>query len=125
MTLLQVESDGLEFLVEAQTAPGSQPTGVGDALDHAGDVLDQAGQVIAAAARSVIGHTTELAHTLAPDGIELELNVKFDTRGRVIIATVGAEATLRVKLTWNNTTTPAAPQASAAGAAEPPANNSI
>ncbi|MEV0360261.1 CU044_2847 family protein [Nocardia sp. NPDC050697] len=95
---------GVEVLVETVMVPGSEPTGTGVA-ERVGDVFDRARTVITAAASQTADLVRGLGEQAKPDRVELEFGIGFSAKGNIIVAGGSADASLKVKLIYDGTTT--------------------
>lgn len=102
--LVPMQFGGVEVLVETVSVAGSEPT---SAVDRAGekilDAFDRAQDVIVGTAVSTLGVIEGLAKRAArPDRFEVEFGLGFSTTGNVIVAGASADATLKVKLSYDS-----------------------
>jgi hypothetical protein len=94
---------GVEVLVQTIPVAGSEPTStLGDAGQRVLDAFEKAHEVIVGAATSTVEVIAELGrHAARPDKLEVEFGLGFSLKGNVIVAAGQADATLKVKLTYD------------------------
>jgi len=106
--VLPVKLGATEVLVETMPVAGSELTtskvrrtaeGVVDAFESVRETIVE----IAASTAEVIEKAAERA--ARPEHVEVEFGLKLAADGNVVVAGVSAEATLRVKLTYDASTT--------------------
>lgn len=100
MSNLKVQINGEEVLIEAMRTPGSEFTGVGDAIDKAQDAFARATSTISNVAQSMVDTVRSLEGENRPDEFSLEFGIKFKIDGSVVIASTSGEATLTVKMVY-------------------------
>lgn len=101
---IPVQVGGIELLVETTRMPGSEPTSSrpGDIADHVRDAFLHAQSAIVEIATSTVTAMQRAGERAArPDAMEVEFGLKFSAQGKIIVAGASAEATLKVKLTYN------------------------
>jgi Trypsin-co-occurring domain 1 len=91
-------------LVEAVQQAGSEPTAARaqDAVEHVSSAFTRAQDAIIEVAKSraeVIQKAAE--RSISPDRVEVELGMRFSASGRIIVAGVAGEATLKVVLSYD------------------------
>jgi hypothetical protein len=92
----------LEVLVQTVPVAGSEPTSVGKAADAVLSGFDKAREVVVAIAGSTVGAVAELgSRAVRPDKVEVEFGLGFSVKGNVIVVGGQADATLKVKLTYD------------------------
>jgi preprotein translocase subunit SecA len=101
--LMPLKVGGIEVLVETVPVAGSEPT---SRLSRAGekvqDAFERAQEAIIEVAASTVESITSAADRAGyPSKVELELGIKFDVRGDVVIASSSAGASLLVRLSYN------------------------
>lgn len=106
ITLMQFS--GTEVLVETTAVAGSEPTSkLGDTADRVVDVFDRAKTVIMGVAGSTADMVSRIKQgaTTTPSKVEVEFGLGFSAKGNVIIAGGQADATVKVKLTYDTNST--------------------
>lgn len=94
----------VEVLVQTIPVPGTELTS-GDAAQRVLNAFDRAHDVIVATATSTAEVITKLATRAArPDKLEIEFGLGFSVKGNIIVAAGQADATLKVKLTYDTPT---------------------
>lgn len=97
---------GVEVRVETVPVPGSEKTSTG-VTGKVVDALEQAQTVIVAAAQSTLSTMIALGTQAAqPDKLEIEFGVGFGVKGDLIVTGASANASLKVKLTYEPHTPP-------------------
>jgi Trypsin-co-occurring domain 1 len=92
----------VEVLVQTIPVAGTEKTSTGDVSRKALDAFRLAQEVIVGAAVSTLGTVGELASRAArPDKLEVEFGLGFSVKGNVIVVGGQADATLKVKLTYD------------------------
>lgn len=105
--MVHAEIAGIPILIEAVIEPGTEPTSSRSRpTDRTQELFKRAYEVIEQIATS----TAELgkriaAHTKEADKLEIQFGLKFSTQGNIIIAGIGAESSLNVKLTYSDALT--------------------
>ncbi len=105
----------VEVLVETIQLGGNEPTSVIDrATGQVVDAVQRVRSTLGAITESVTGVVDDLAASQAahPEKIEIEVGLGFSTKGSVVVVSGGADASLKVKLTY---TVPPAAVPDAAG----------
>jgi hypothetical protein len=88
----------IEVLVQTVPLPGTEETSAGQKVL---DAYAKAQEVIISAATSTLEVITKLAQRGArPDKLEVEFGLGFSLKGNVIVVTGNADATLKIKLTY-------------------------
>jgi hypothetical protein len=97
---------GVEVLVETVPVAGSEPTSAAEgAGEKVLDAFDKAREVIVGAAVSTVRVIEGLgAKAARPDRFEVEFGLGFSVKGNVIVAGASADATLKVKLSYDSHT---------------------
>lgn len=92
----------VEVLVEAIQLGGNEPTSVIDrATGQVVDAVQRVRSTLSAITKSVTGVVDDLASQAAhPDKIEVEVGLGFSMKGSVVVVSGGADASLKVKLTY-------------------------
>lgn len=89
----------IEVLVQTVPVGGTEETSAGQKVL---DAYAKAQDVIINAATSTLEVITKLAERAArPDKLEVEFGLGFSLKGNVIVVTGNADATLKVKLTYD------------------------
>jgi threonine dehydratase len=89
----------IEVLVQTVPIAGTEETSAGQKVL---DAYDKAQEVIIGAATSTLEVITQLAQQAArPDRLEVEFGLGFSLKGNVIVVTGQADATLKIKLTYD------------------------
>lgn len=102
--------DGQAVLIEVSAEPttsstrtyGSEKVGssIEKATDTVVDALDSTQDTILSIARKLVGAIKAADEAVTPHEFELEFSIKINAEGKAIIAKVGGEASLRVKMTY-------------------------
>ncbi|MGQ4616333.1 CU044_2847 family protein [Nocardia sp. R7R-8] len=94
------------MLVETVQLPGSQQTSAVDrATERVGDAFDSARDVIVAAASATLDAIEEMGRrSIRPDQVEVEFGVSITAKADIVIAGASANAALKVRLVYKNTT---------------------
>lgn len=110
MSELSVQINGQEVLIEVDPGYGSEYTGVDEVVEQAQDAFERAKITIANVSKSMAGTVRNLHESTRPDEFSLEFGIKFKTDSSVLIASAGAEATLKVKMLYKHSPSqPASP----------------
>jgi hypothetical protein len=91
----------VEVLVETIPVPGTEPVSLTSAGDKVMDAYQRAQDVIVGAAKSTVEVLGKLGTAARPDKIEVEFGLGFSMKGNVIVVSGSADATLKVKLTYD------------------------
>ena len=107
VSVIPLQVDGGELLVEVTSLPGSEPTSA--RLDRAQDAVaqafDRAQTAIVAVAVSTVGTIKQLGErAVRPEEMEVKFGLKFTAQGNVIVAGAAGEASLEVTLTYRRGT---------------------
>ena len=95
--------DGITVLVEVEELPGSKPTSVSAGFNRVEELFDQAKVVIEKVGRLALDSGKSLASSaVRPSQIELQFGIKFAAQGNLIIARGSSEASLAVKVLYEN-----------------------
>lgn len=95
----------IEVLVQTIPVAGTEPTSTRDAGERVLDAFERAHDVIVGAATSTIEVLGKLATRAArPDKLEIEFGLGFSIKGNIIVVSGQADATLKVKLTYDTAT---------------------
>jgi hypothetical protein len=97
----------VEVLVETTPVAGTEPTSaVAKAQDRLADAFERAKDTIVAMGESTVDVIGRLADGAAhPAKVEVEFGLSFSAKGNVIVAEASAEATLKVKLVYDVSST--------------------
>jgi hypothetical protein len=100
--LVNMRFGGVDVLVQTIPVAGTEPTSrLGDAGQRVLDAFDRAQDVIVGAARSTVEVIGKLGSEAArPDKLEVEFGLAFSAKGNIIVAGGSADASLKVKLTY-------------------------
>jgi hypothetical protein len=104
--LVPMRIGDVEVLVETVPVAGTEPTsGLETAKDKVVDAFDRAKATIVAVGESTADVIKNLTTGRAahPDKVEVEFGLGFSAKGNVIVAEASAQATLKVKLTYEIT----------------------
>lgn len=100
--LVPMRIGDVEVLVQTIPVPGTEQTSTRDAGQRVLDAFDRAHDVIIGAATSTIEVISKLAARAArPDKLEIEFGLGFSIKGNIIVVGGQADATLKVKLTYD------------------------
>jgi NTP-dependent ternary system trypsin peptidase co-occuring protein len=93
---------GVDVLVQTIAGPATERTSaLGEAGERVQDAFEKAQDVIVGAAVSTVGLLGKLGRNARPDKLELEFGLGFSVKGQVIVVGGQADATLKVKLTYD------------------------
>lgn len=92
-----VTIEGKPFHVEMEAVTGSEETGP-DAHERIASAFDRARETAVTVAGSMASAIRTMDEALTPDEFELDFGIKFKVDGRVVVASVGSESTLTVKM---------------------------
>lgn len=103
--VVPTEVGGIPVLVEAVAGPGFQQTGRPKGVEKLQDMFARAEDVIEQLALSAVQIGKRVAaQSAGPDEVEVQFGLKFSTTGDIVIASVGAEASLGVKIVYRDLT---------------------
>ena len=101
--MIPVYVDGVELLVEATLAAGSEPTSPRQdrVMNELSAAFDRAQTAIVAVAASAADTMNQLSQRpLCPDRMQIRFGLKFSLQGNVIISGIAGESTLEVTLNY-------------------------
>lgn len=99
--VVQLRFGGVDVLVQAVPVPGTEKTSTGPG-QRVLDAFVQAQDVILGAAASTVEVLGKLgARAARPDKLEVEFGLGFSVKGNVVVVGGQADATLKVKLTYD------------------------
>jgi hypothetical protein len=100
--LLLLNVDGQDVYVQVERSYGSEPTAApGQPVVRVEKAFEQAKASVVAVTRSMLRTLNDEEQKLQPNVVELELGVKFSAEGHAVLVSGGAEATLKITLTYN------------------------
>src|SRR5262245_40606536 len=99
--VVPVTIDDDTIYIEMEPAFGSEETSAG-ALQQLTSAFDRARETAVSVTGSMISAIRSMEEALTPDEFALEFGIKFKADGKVVVASVGTEATLNVKMTYRN-----------------------
>ena len=94
MPEILVKVDGEEVWIEAATPKGSERTT--SATERVEEAFNRARSAITTVSTSIVRSYEEVSEALRPQEFTVEFSVKFTTQGKVVIASAGAEAAIKV-----------------------------
>ncbi|WP_194904355.1 CU044_2847 family protein [Catenulispora rubra] len=100
---LESDIDGVTVLIETTDSPSgiTNTAGRGRSVEAVADAFAASQQAIERIAAQVAATGARIAAKVsAPEQMEIQFGIKFSANGHVILAGIGAEATLNVKLTY-------------------------
>ncbi len=92
----------IEITEEARVTRGFSTETRGAPAEKVVDALDSAKNAVINVAKKMVTAIRTADQSITPDEFELEFNLKFSAEGQAIIAKIGGEASLRVKLTYRH-----------------------
>ncbi len=98
---IPVTIEGKTIYIEMDAAYGSEETSPG-ALDHLTSAFDRARETAVAVASSMTSAIRAMDEALTPDEFELEFGIKFKVDGTVVVASIGTESTLTIKMLYRH-----------------------
>lgn len=107
MHLTPIRVGEVRIEVEAVPVAGTEATSSRTAMaaENVVDAFERAEDVIVNVARSTAAMIKKAGTAARPDKVEVEFGLKFSASGSVIMAGVAGEASLRVTLTYDGTST--------------------
>lgn len=105
MNYIETNIDGEMILVEVSLGYGSANTSVGkqdEVAERAMDAFGKAKKVIHSVAQNLLETAQNVDRQIAPDEFQIEFAISFTMSGQVILAKVGAEANLKVTMTYKH-----------------------
>ncbi len=97
--------DGQPVLIEiaeSRTTRGFGTEARGAPAEKVVDALDSAKNAVLNVAKKMVTAIRTADQAITPDEFELEFNLKFSAEGQAIIAKIGGEASLRVRLIYRH-----------------------
>lgn len=110
MHLVSTVIDGEEVLIQASipaqgvkvgTERTAAPTAT-ETVKRVEEAFVQAQATITRVARSLVHAVHGLGEGMAPNAFELEFGISFSAEGNVVVAKLGSEVNLKVRLTYTN-----------------------
>jgi len=104
-TVLSINVDGQEILIEAETIYGSEETSADDVIERTAGSFERAKATIVAISKSLVTAINGVDEALTPDEFTLEFGIKFKVDGSVLVAAVSTEAALTIKMVYKHKVT--------------------
>ena len=100
---IATEVNGTTIYIETEPNYGVEQTSAAEkAIEQVGSALEGAKTVIGSVANELSEYILSLDNKITPDSFALEFGIKFSAEGSVIVSKVGAEATIKVTMTYNH-----------------------
>lgn len=97
------EKDYSEIIVELTSRSGVQKVSLSteNLVEKSAIALDRAMQTIQGMSEKVVATIKKIKTSEQPSKVEVEFGIKLDAQAGAIVAQVGTEATIKVKLVWD------------------------
>ena len=99
--ILPVNIENEIIYIEAEPTFGSEETSV-SSIQQLTSAFDRARETAVKVTGSMVSAIRAMEDALTPDEFALEFGIKFKADGNVVVASVGTEATLNIKMTYRN-----------------------
>lgn len=101
--IIEAKVNGKIIYIETELMPGSEEVSAGrKALGEVENAMLQARDTIVGVAESLFSSVKAIDQALTPDEFLLEFAIKFTAEGQVVVAKSGAEAGIKVAMTYRH-----------------------